>query len=331
MNTVRGNCPVCNKPLLPTDDVVTCPSCGASYHRACYNKEGHCLFQDKHGTGFEYTAKDPNQPPPGVAPPLTTQTTICPKCRAENDARNIFCERCGSPLHSTAATPNGTFAGGPSASPFGNSPFGSSPLFQNPMANTTLDGTIDDIPVSEFSTYIGKSSEVYIARMKQQDLRKSKTSFTISAFFLGPLYFAYRKMWGWAALAFLIMFIVSIPSFMAIMYTLESPLVSGINIDFLNNLSIVASLLNLIYEALCGIFAVYLYRKHVGKKIRKLREIYKKENEYTQALVKTGGVSVMGAVVAILLVTIVSYAIMFFVTTYGGVDYTDFMQMMTPL
>ena len=48
-------CSVCGKPLTDTDDIVVCPDCGAPYHRACYEKQGACVYAGKHGAGFEWT------------------------------------------------------------------------------------------------------------------------------------------------------------------------------------------------------------------------------------------------------------------------------------
>ena len=44
-------CPVCEKTFTKQDDVVVCPECGAPYHRGCYQKEGHCIFEEKHQKG----------------------------------------------------------------------------------------------------------------------------------------------------------------------------------------------------------------------------------------------------------------------------------------
>ena len=44
-------CPVCEKTFTKQDDVVVCPECGAPYHRECYQKEGHCIFEEKHQKG----------------------------------------------------------------------------------------------------------------------------------------------------------------------------------------------------------------------------------------------------------------------------------------
>ena len=55
-------CSVCGKALTDTDDIVVCPDCGAPYHRACYEKQGGCVYADKHGTGFEWTPPASAQP-----------------------------------------------------------------------------------------------------------------------------------------------------------------------------------------------------------------------------------------------------------------------------
>lgn len=53
-------CPVCDKLFSENDDIVFCHHCGTPHHRECYNKTGHCINSDKHGTDFEYTIKQDN-------------------------------------------------------------------------------------------------------------------------------------------------------------------------------------------------------------------------------------------------------------------------------
>ena len=47
-------CPICGKAFHEGDDIVVCPICGTPYHRACYEKEGRCLFEDKHKEGYVF-------------------------------------------------------------------------------------------------------------------------------------------------------------------------------------------------------------------------------------------------------------------------------------
>lgn len=299
MNTIRGNCPICKKPLLPTDDVVTCPDCGASYHRACYQKEGHCLYQDKHGNGFEYQGQKPDQPPPGFTPPPNAEKINCPNCGTLNDSRNIFCEKCGVPLRGE----NKQSFYGQNANT-GQGPFS---FAGNPMAPPVdLTGTIDDISVAEWTSYIGSSANVYVARMKQQDARKTKASFMFSAFFLGPFYFAYRKMWGWAILNFVLSLAFAIPSFLYNLVGTSSALVANLSVSALQNTSAIAYILGLAMNLLFGFFALYLYRKSSAKKIKKLRATTKSETEYQDQLIKVGGPSVLGVILVVVAILVLS-------------------------
>ena len=51
-------CPVCKNTFKDNDDIVVCPECGAPYHRTCYQKEGHCIYEDKHGTDQAWQAEE---------------------------------------------------------------------------------------------------------------------------------------------------------------------------------------------------------------------------------------------------------------------------------
>ncbi len=51
MSLPQGPCPVCDKDFKDGDDIVICPSCGAPYHRACYQQVGQCVFTARHASG----------------------------------------------------------------------------------------------------------------------------------------------------------------------------------------------------------------------------------------------------------------------------------------
>lgn len=298
MSHSLGNCPACNQPLAEQDDIVICPDCGAPYHRSCYQKAGHCLFYEQHGPGFEY--KNPNQsesesaaPPPPPPPGSSGQDAVlCRACGTPNNANNIFCQRCGSPLHNV----NAAGVNGPG---FGFSTYA-------PQMDMT--GEIDGISKADWAKYIGRNSQQYIMRMEQQDQRKSKIGIVFSAFFLSPFYFAYRKMWGWAILSFILSTLASVPTFLEIMVLNQNPLVAGLQMSTVSVIMQVTSFVYLAIRILLGMFATYLYRKNAGKKIKALRNSYPDNTAYNNALQKKGDVSMLGVALVVLGMVAVSAA-----------------------
>lgn len=302
MSHTPGACPICKKAFKEGDDVVICPSCGAPYHRECYKKEGHCVFETQHGPNFEYVAPGAEKKAPDAAEEKTAQGDaggakraeepsgiLCPACGTVNDGQGIFCERCGAALHGDArkARPG---AGGPAASPLGG--------MQGAFA-----AEIDGIPQADWANYIGNAAPIYLARLTQMQQRNSKLSMTFSAFFVSPFYFAYRKMWGWAVLALVTMLLMTTAQVALIAADAGNPMLPWIPYDVLYNISTIGYYVYLATRVLFGLFAVQLYRQKARKKIRALRAQHEAGADYRDALVRAGGVSTVGLVVALVLFT----------------------------
>ncbi len=49
------SCPVCKKPFTESDDIVTCPDCGAPHHRGCWQQENRCFYAELHGTDRQWS------------------------------------------------------------------------------------------------------------------------------------------------------------------------------------------------------------------------------------------------------------------------------------
>lgn len=49
-------CGLCDKLFADNDDVVFCPDCGAPAHRSCWQREGECVYADRHGSGFRWSS-----------------------------------------------------------------------------------------------------------------------------------------------------------------------------------------------------------------------------------------------------------------------------------
>ncbi|MEG1125309.1 MAG: RING finger protein [Oscillospiraceae bacterium] len=280
------NCSVCGKPLSETDDIVVCPECGAPYHRACYAETGVCVHEDKHAHGFEYAR--PNAAKQSVL--------VCSGCNTKNSSDNIFCENCGQPLHA-----------------------GKEPMQQNivpdsppgylgmPVINPNEE--IDGVPAGDWNQYIGSSAPYYLYQFKHMDMLKRKTSICWSAVLFGPLYFFYRKMWAWGTATALAMIALNVPSFLYLMQKAGVTFTLGISAEFLVGASYFASILASVLSIGCGIFAIYLYRKQAGKKLRALRARITNSEAYHTALTRKSGPSVLGVVLSLVVLTLMSYAL----------------------
>ena len=75
-------CPVCKNTFKDDDDIVVCPECGAPYHRTCYQKEGHCIYEDKHGTDQAWQAEERAHQEAG--------DKKCPRCGTVNPSDSLY-------------------------------------------------------------------------------------------------------------------------------------------------------------------------------------------------------------------------------------------------
>lgn len=330
MSNPGGECPICKIRFLDDDDVVTCPSCGAPYHRECYVKKGHCIYEDKHASGFEYHNPSPAakveaagaayqsapSPAAGAAQTGSVGGTLCSSCKTVNDARNIFCENCGSPLH--AHTPTGGVPNGGTAPNMGHP--GPTPAMMNGVF-VDMHGEIDGIPKNDWAQYIGKSAPVYLYRMGNMQRNNSKISFMASPFLFGTFYFAYRKAWGWAALTLLVKILLVVPQFLLALSMGGIALPAFLTADSLEIAFYAASYISLAVRIILGLFGMQMFRTSAAKKMKKLKAENENPQDYYKALLHSGGTST-GAVLAAAGVIIVLYTIFYILFKDALVAYT---------
>lgn len=324
MSHPPGLCPVCNKPFTDADDVVICPDCGAPYHRACYQERGSCVFADKHASGFEYAPPAAGPVAAGGDGPAGSNGKsqgaggiLCKSCGTVNEASGIFCENCGAPLHEEYAAHAGQNADstGPPPTVYsggGGQRFGGAygPADQGQAVASEIDG----IPAKDWAAYIGPSAPTYLARFSAQQLRGTKVGFMLSAFLFSSLYFAYRKLWRWAALAAATYLLLLVPNVLWILSEVDFPLVAGLSTDMLYSISVVCSYLSLARQIVFGLFALLLYRRQGVKRIQALRAGNPDEAGYQAALVKAGGISWLG-VALVCVVFVALYMVLYY---YAG-------------
>lgn len=168
-------CDGCSEIMLEGDDIVVCPDCGTPQHRECYKKNNECVNAHLHSEGFDWKAAHPEQEVQQEDPSNETEETQ----KAEN---SFGTESPGNETHSNA--PN------------------------IPMPDFRIDGVyvngqtfdanedIGGATVKEVVTYTQVNSRNYLKRFIRNRHKKSFfLSWNWGAFFFGPAWFFYRKLY----------------------------------------------------------------------------------------------------------------------------------------
>ncbi len=304
------HCPVCDKEFTDTDDIVVCPECGAPHHRECYLKNGKCAFADKHGTGETWHA--PGAQSQGEP---SGETLQCPSCGAENPVEGIFCTRCGKPLKGFGPQQEGSnpfgqqgFGGQQAAGQRPNNPFGMpfGAYTVDPYGGLSPQEEIDGVSVLELQEIVGESSAYYLPRFKQMSEGK-KTSWCWSGCFFSFYYFLYRKVYSMAIVSALISLLIFTATTLLSLQTLPDLfsaitgiVAQGVQVDtaYLLKIEMASQLVSMAVMIIFGLFATRLYKWHIFRKIKKLRERYAIGSpEYHDALIKQGGVNRKGIII----------------------------------
>lgn len=325
-------CPVCNKTFQDGDDVVVCPECGAPHHRECYEQNGHCFYEDKHGAGFSFEDIGKEESDEDV------QTLTCPRCGYENDKTAFYCNECGLPLNNSNGQHNTQYNNYQSQNPYGQAPngfqgmpfgFSVGPMSAfDPLGGLDGEEEIDDnVKVSEAAKFIGKSTQYFLMVFKKiKDFNRSRFNFCAAIF--AEVYFLYRKITP-LGVAVSLFFIVSniasaaikmTPEYKQIYENMQNAIESGTSISIFSPESsfmyvlLGLELSRLVVKILCGIFANRLYYKHCSKKIRKIKD--SKPDDLHKTLEQKGGVNLPLAASFYVAGLVISYICNYLVTNY---------------
>ncbi len=272
-------CDKCGEKFDTKSDVVVCPICGTPHHRECYKELGHCVNEDKHKDGFEWTAPEKS---------INFNVSVCPRCQAENPKDAAFCESCGISLapqgnNNSKSQAIGEFLG---------VEIEKTPLV-SPILPKSLEGECDSVSYKDMAVYIGSSAAYYIYNFKRKQTEgKNFKSFCWSAFLFDGLYFLYRKMWSEAVVILLISSLLSIPNFIIIgsnfgYISSNSPLLfNGIGV-----LATICYMLSIALKIFLGFIAIPRYQKKVVNDLKKIKSQTSSNNEYYQTIIAKSGPS----------------------------------------
>ena len=271
-------CDICNEKFTSQSDVVVCPECGTPHHRECYKKLGHCVNEEKHASGFVWSAPER---------PVNQNVTVCPKCQAENPKDAVFCEQCGISLAEQQKKASYTppfindikgQAGQPNVSPFPDGAF---------------DGDIEGVSYKDMAVYMGPSSAYYVFNFKrlQKEGKKAKI-FCWSAFFFDGIYYLYRKMWLEAVLILLVSSVLALPSTFVMAETLGLiPSSSPLLFNGIETVVTVCSVISFLLKVFLGFIAVPRYKKKVVNDVKRIRYQSQNSTQYYQTLMAKSGPS----------------------------------------
>lgn len=287
------SCPVCGERFAATDDIVTCPVCGAPHHRACWQRDGHCHFEDTHGTPQQWSRTAASSDEEAAKP-----HNRCPHCGADNVTYAEFCARCGHTLQandwrSAAQPPRDHHAPFHEYSPFRTvyDPLGGVP-HDEPFEN--------DVSAEDLAIAVGSNTMYYLPRFRKiRDGRSVQWNW--AAFLLTPYWLLYRKQYvagALVALFHLVYFALNYTVFYlsgaaSTMY-MDEAFLKSYEAGYMPVLFLLAVAM-VIIRVMFGLFANLLYLRTCTKRVRTAKET--DPSDFSMTIKKSGGVSfVWGAV-----------------------------------
>lgn len=326
MEFTQYKCPVCDERFKNGDDVVVCPECGAPHHRECYEKSGHCAYEDKHSEDFSF--EEISNENTDSSNDANSNVTVCPNCGEENPKATFYCNKCGFPLNeqdrkqNTAQNAQNTQSGA-NGQPFnqGMPPFGfggaGAPF--DPMAGIKSDQPIaENITAGEMSKFVGKNTPYFMIVFNRIKSFNS-SRFNFAAFLFSGVYFLYRKMIAIGIIVALLVigltvgetFIQLMPEYKSLISSVSampngaqffySFAFSSLSSEFTPNeiffmyLPYILSIIKGIIMLICGLTANRTYYKHCTKKINLIKKHVDSPN-INKELVNCGGVNLALAV-----------------------------------
>ena len=329
MARYTGNhCPVCEQAFTDNDDIVVCPDCGTPYHRACWQKVGVCMHTSEHAAGFEW------QPEVGEGAAEAAHAAVCPNCGTHNTPGALRCTHCGCPLpkpgqeppvHAQTQQPpqdqgpiyardpgtlnsaprNDRAAPGPHIDAYSNGPAGVQRREIGP------EDPIEGIKAKDWATYVGRSPMYYLMQFFRMSETKQKVTVSFSAFFFGPAYLFYRKMWKQGLLAALALVIFNIPGFMELIVAFNPTFFGSMPLGWLPTAATICQVGSWGLQVVLGLFAVSWYHESAKAQIKEIYDTCPEGETRTEALAQRGGTNLLAAVLYFGIMGLLQVAILY--------------------
>lgn len=186
-------CSACGNIFTDGDDIVVCPDCGSPHHRQCYTDAGRCANHERHGEKFRWTAAVTEKKTGKSAESGTLVT--CTECGASIQINERTCPFCGAECTHEK--------------PFDSMSVKDKTFFM--FYGVRPDSRMGDVTVEELMSFVKQNSFYYFHLFRRFSESLGRISFNFMCFIFPPMYFATRRMWGWAAVTTLLSVLLTVP------------------------------------------------------------------------------------------------------------------------
>ncbi len=312
------SCPVCQLPFKETDDIVTCPECGAPHHRNCWKENKHCFYQDTHNTPEQWSREKTTTATPQENTAQTTAGTThtCAHCGTQNSAFAEFCSHCGHSLDAEEWTSS------QQQPPF-NGEYREYQPFSAPHRDTYINDSeeIDGVKARDLRVFVGQNAQYYLPRFSKLCKRETSVSWNWAAFLLTPYWLWYRKQYLYGTLVLLFEVLQTLCTAFFLYGYLGASAVTGYTdlatlmqqhvgdpVFFRWELVVLlCSVIQMLIRIFFGIVGNYLYFRVAKKRIQKWRAEGSSDFELSRL---GGGTMILGAI---------AYAVLYILTTFTNI------------
>ncbi|MBO5798310.1 MAG: DUF2628 domain-containing protein [Clostridia bacterium] len=286
------HCPVCGEAFAETDDIVSCPVCGAPHHRSCWQAAGHCHFEETHGTDAQWKRE---------AEPTTEEAGVknrCPNCGTDNLEHAEFCSHCGRALEAEEWNSAGPVPPVGPGVPYEYSPF----RVFDPLAGVPREEKFDeDVTAEDLALCVAGNTTYYLPRFqKMKNGRPIQWNWT--ACFITPYWLLYRKQYAAGTLVSL--FYLAFNLLINMIFQLSGVTNTNTEVEVFNKINeagffppmMILCLGVLAVSVLFGMFGNRLYMSSCIKKVQQAKA--ENPDDVRGAIRQAGGVSFIWGAVA---------------------------------
>ncbi len=301
-----GNiCDVCKNPFTDTDDVVVCPECATPHHRECYRENGGCVNEHLHGENFTWTPSVQASVATDEAPKAHTVT--CPNCSAQVPSGTEVCPNCGMKFvvfgkNLVEIMENLEAENQKADNNDQTQDTDSEDIFRGPYPQN--DKTLGH-KTNTLGVFMRGNADYYIRKFKKKDMGGG-LGFNFAAFFFGPYWFFYRKLYKPGIIFLTIEVCISLFATPAVTnyynfcvntfpsLNLDDPAVLESAVAAISGdvgTLMIATTLNIIVGILCGLLANKHYLTYTLSALKHIGKTAKNREEKVSFFSKFGGVS----------------------------------------